>query len=202
MTAPDLSGVAAAITVELLEQFVSDVDELGLAELPLITWSAVLADSAGAVARTAIAAEQSHDFDELRRRALRVAVDAVSLLVQLDGDGDGGTQKIDEAPTEAPISSRPAAEPTPTDAGGTPAPPMLRAVVGDGGDDEAWWSGDRWREHLRRHGVRVADALRQAQAFAREVGQQEPAVLEAIVHADVARRLRSWIENSGSAAIA
>lgn len=197
MTAEALPSIPSLMRIldEVYEVRAIEVGDLGDAELPLTSWCTVLSEDLGAASRSTLAAEQSGDLDDVRERALRLAVDSVALVEQLDrstgrhGDLDDGHPVHVSTPEPA---VRPAPEPDPEPRGSAASP------ITDGIGDEAWWSGDRWRDQLRRNGIRVADAIRHAQAIARTLGQTEPATLDIISSPAVAAQLRAWIDSNAA----
>jgi hypothetical protein len=197
VTAEALPSIPSLMRIldEVYEVRAVEVGDLGEAELPLTSWCTVLSEDLGAVSRSTLAAEQSGALDDVRARALRLVVDSVALVEQLDRStgrhGDLDDVSPERTPTPEPIvRAAPELE--------EPEPPPL--PISDVAGDESWWNGDRWRDLLRRNGVRVADAIRQGQAIARTLGQPEPATLD-VVSPAIAAQLRAWVE-SRSAGVA
>lgn len=207
MTEHALSVVAIAITDEFLTLLAADHADLGPADMTMAEWMMTLAPNFGAVAKAAAMADLEGDAGQLRAAAIRLGTDVLALVEQLDRES-GRAGDLIGPPSSSPATTAAGEEPFEVPVEEPERDPVVRQVdfsggahgAGTGDGDLAYWNADRWRSHLRSFGVRVADALRTAQSFARNLGEPEPGTLDEIRTPALASALRGWVEQQATTA--
>lgn len=207
------SPLSVFITDEILTLVAQDAEDLGTPDMPLPEWSMALGGSFGGLARALSTAEQSGARGDLRAAALRLGADLVAMVEQLDHQSGRAAEllghEVPAVPREPDGDYASPREVEPIRADEEPFEDAVVRHVDFGGasqitgaaDTEAtYWNGDRWRSHLRNFGVRVADAIRFAQTFARSLGEDEPGTLDEIRTPALAMALRGWVENQATTA--
>jgi hypothetical protein len=177
-----VSPVTIAITDEILELRADEDADLGVPDLPLQAWIVALAAGLGTLAARC----ESGNVDLVRRAALRLAVDAVNVVEQVDRDSGRAEALLGSGDAEAVDEEEPSLD--------TAGPPDEPVDEEPSETNAAAWTVERWRTFLKERKVKVGDALREAQRVATERDLPTPATLDDLTDPGLAAAVHDWAE--------